>query len=166
MESVMADAKPLSDLARFGRHVQALREDRDMTREDLAARGGLSLDALDRLERGELSPSLTCLRKICGGLDILLSTLFDDFEQVHAVSQALDQKRFGRYVRACREDRELTRDEFAERCDLSVDAVGRLERGEFSPTLMTLRKICGGLDLLLSTLFDDFEQGRWSGAQA
>ena len=161
----MADASRLADLDRFGQHVQALREARGMSQEDLAARSGLSVDALVRVERGEFSPPLSTLREICGGLDILLSTLFDDFEQVHAVGQAHDQERFGRYVRACREDRGLTQEEFADRCDLSNDTVGRLERGDFSPTLMTLRKICGGLDILLSTLFDDFERGQWSGAE-
>jgi transcriptional regulator with XRE-family HTH domain len=45
------------------------------------------------------------------------------------------------------------------RSGLSADTIRRLERGSFSPSLETLRKLCKGLDLQLSTLFEAFELG-------
>ncbi len=42
-------------------------------------------------------------------------------------------------------------------CGLSPDTIRRLERGEFSPSLDTLKKLIGGLGLSLSTLFLGYE---------
>jgi len=66
---------------------------------------------------------------------------------------------FGRHVRSCRRARGLTQEELAEACDLSADTIRRLEQGSFSPSLDTLRKLCKGLKLRLSTLFESFELG-------
>jgi transcriptional regulator with XRE-family HTH domain len=68
-------------------------------------------------------------------------------------------KRFGRHVRSCRRARGLTQEVLAERSNLSADTIRRLEHGSFSPSLDTLRKLCGGLQIELSTLFDSFELG-------
>ena len=64
----------------FGRHVRSLRRARGMTQEVLAERSGLSADTIRRLEHGSFSPSLETLRKLCVGLDLMLSTLFESFE--------------------------------------------------------------------------------------
>ena len=50
-----------------------------------------------------------------------------------------------------------TQESLAEKSGLSVDTVRRLEKGAFSPGLDTLRKLCGGLDLQLSTLFESYD---------
>jgi transcriptional regulator with XRE-family HTH domain len=70
---------------------------------------------------------------------------------------------FGRHVRSCRLARGLTQEALAEASGLSADTVRRLEHGTFSPSLDTLRKLCGGLDMLLSTLFESFELGERDG---
>jgi transcriptional regulator with XRE-family HTH domain len=64
----------------FGRHVRSLRRARGQTQEELAQRSGLSADTIRRLEHGSFSPSLETLRKLCVGLDLQLSTLFESFE--------------------------------------------------------------------------------------
>ncbi|PRQ04549.1 helix-turn-helix protein [Enhygromyxa salina] len=53
----------------------------------------------------------------------------------------------------------MTQEVLAERSGLSADTIRRLEHGSFSPSLDTLRKLCGGLDLMLSTLFESYELG-------
>lgn len=53
----------------------------------------------------------------------------------------------------------MTQEVLAERSGLSADTIRRLEHGSFSPSLETLRKLCLGLDLMLSTLFESFELG-------
>lgn len=68
--------------------------------------------------------------------------------------------RFGRHLRSLRKQRGLTQERLAERCDLSCDAIRRLEAGAFSPTLQTLCKLVSGLDLSLTTLFAGLERGR------
>lgn len=68
--------------------------------------------------------------------------------------------RFGEEVRRLRHARGLTQEALAERSDLSVDAIRRIEGGRFSPTLDTLRKLSTGLAVSLSTLFESVEQAR------
>ncbi len=70
--------------------------------------------------------------------------------------KALDRA-FGRHVRSLRKARGLTQEQLAELSNLSADTIGRLEHGGFSPSLDTLRKLCAGFDLRLSTLFESFE---------
>ncbi|WP_426755790.1 helix-turn-helix domain-containing protein [Myxococcus sp. Y35] len=69
-------------------------------------------------------------------------------------------RRFGDHVRKLRTSRELTQEALAERSDLSVDAIRRIERGSFSPSLDTLGKLARGLDVSLKTLFQSFERER------
>jgi transcriptional regulator with XRE-family HTH domain len=70
-----------------------------------------------------------------------------------------NNRRFGRHIRSLRRVRGLTQEVLAERSGLSPDTIRRLEHGSFSPSLDTLRKICLGFDLMLSTLFESFELG-------
>jgi transcriptional regulator with XRE-family HTH domain len=72
---------------------------------------------------------------------------------------------FGRHVRSLRRARGMTQEVLAERCGLSSDTIRRLEHGSFSPSLDTLNKLCGGLDLMMSTLFESYELGERSEAR-
>lgn len=62
------------------------------------------------------------------------------------------KKKLARRLRQLRLDRGLTQDRLAERSQISTDAVRRLERGGFSPTLRLLEQLSRGLDLPLSEL--------------
>jgi transcriptional regulator with XRE-family HTH domain len=75
-------------------------------------------------------------------------------EELAALSRA-----FGRHVKSLRRARGLTQEVIADRSGLSPDTIRRLEHGAFSPSLQTLYKLCFGMDLLLSTLFESFELG-------
>ncbi len=68
--------------------------------------------------------------------------------------------RFGDHMRRLRTSRRLTQEKLAERSDLSVDAIRRIERGSFSPSLETLAKLSVGLNVSLRTLFHNFERER------
>lgn len=67
------------------------------------------------------------------------------------------ERLFGRHVRGLRVSRGLTQDELADAASLAADTVRRLEHGSFSPSLRTLRRICFGLRLQVSTVFASFE---------
>ena len=64
---------------------------------------------------------------------------------------------FGEYARLLREVRGLTQEALALRCGLSTDTIRRLEHGEFSPSLRTLRKFAKGLELSVRDLFEGFD---------
>ena len=64
----------------------------------------------------------------------------------------------GAHVRHLREGRKLTQVEFAEKCGLSVDYIGRIERGTTSPTVKTAQQLANGLEVRISTLFELYEE--------
>lgn len=69
------------------------------------------------------------------------------------------EHRLGRHARSCRKARGLTQEVLAERSGLASDTIRRLEQGAFSPSFDTLRKVCAGLDLSLSTFFESYDLG-------
>jgi transcriptional regulator with XRE-family HTH domain len=63
------------------------------------------------------------------------------------------RRAFGARVRVLRHERSWTQEELALKSSLSVEAVGRIERGAFSPTLETIHKLAGGLGVGVHELF-------------
>ncbi len=68
-----------------------------------------------------------------------------------------DARRFGRYIRQLREDRGLTQNELAERAELAVDSIRRIERGQLSPSLRSVAKLAAGMEISLHSLFGGYE---------
>jgi transcriptional regulator with XRE-family HTH domain len=68
-----------------------------------------------------------------------------------------DAQSFGRYIRQLREDRGLTQSELATRAGLAVDSVRRIERGQLSPSLRSMAKLAGGMEISLHSLFGGYE---------
>lgn len=58
----------------------------------------------------------------------------------------------GKNVRAIRKERGLTQQVLAERADLSVDMLGGIERGVFTPSLQALNRIAVALEVPLEDL--------------
>ena len=69
---------------------------------------------------------------------------------------SLESAAFGRYFRKLRKARGLSPEEFSELSGLSVATIRRIESGH-SPGLDSLRKTAKGLNVPLSTLFNEFE---------
>jgi transcriptional regulator with XRE-family HTH domain len=68
-----------------------------------------------------------------------------------------------RRIRALREQRGLTQEDFAARCGISVSFASLLERGERSPSYETLVQVAGALQVPLADLFR-VEEGGETGA--
>lgn len=60
---------------RFGCIIRQHRTARGLSQEVLAERAGLSVDAVRRIERGKMSPSLNTLVRLARGLDMGVATL-------------------------------------------------------------------------------------------
>lgn len=63
---------------------------------------------------------------------------------------------FGQHLRALRKKNELTQEELAERADLGVNIVGRLERAIIAPGLVTILKLSVALGVPAKELLDPF----------
>lgn len=67
-----------------GRRIRALRERQALSLRALAARSGLSINAISQIERGENSPTVASLHQLAGALGVSITELFrGDYE--HAV---------------------------------------------------------------------------------
>lgn len=60
-----------------GQRIKEFRINRKMSQEELALASGIYPAYIGRLERGECSPTVTTLYKICGGLKISMAELLD-----------------------------------------------------------------------------------------
>jgi XRE family transcriptional regulator, regulator of sulfur utilization len=65
---------------------------------------------------------------------------------------------FGSTVRQLREQQGWSQEALAERADLNRSYVGELERGKAIPSLLTLKKLAGALDLSLTNLMAHTER--------
>ena len=74
------------------------------------------------------------------------------------------ERRFAALLATMRKARGLSQAALAERSGLSVDTIGRLERGTFSPSLETLFKLADGMQISLSTVLLAFERFERDGA--
>ena len=61
-------------------------------------------------------------------------------------------RRLGARVRQCREDRQWTQEELAERAELDRSYIAGIEAGLRNPSMKAMVRIARGLDLTLSEL--------------
>ena len=74
-----ATAPVVADInARIAARVRALRTERGLTLDALAARSDVSRSMISLVERGESSPTAVVLEKIASGFGVSLATLFED----------------------------------------------------------------------------------------
>lgn len=69
--------QPQIDFAALGKRLSGLRESRGWTLDDLAARSGLSLSYLSRVESGDRQPSLGTLSVLAQVYGVTLASLFE-----------------------------------------------------------------------------------------
>ncbi|NYT18981.1 MAG: helix-turn-helix transcriptional regulator, partial [Methanosarcinales archaeon] len=68
-----------------GEKIRQFRENREMTVEELANESQSSVELIEKLEEGELIPSLAPLLKIARALGVRLGTFLDDIPQTGPV---------------------------------------------------------------------------------
>ncbi len=61
--------------------------------------------------------------------------------------------KFGKHLKSLREEQGLSQEELANRADVSLPQITRIERGVVNPTLCTLKAISKGLGIKLNGLF-------------
>lgn len=63
----------------------------------------------------------------------------------------------GKRIRNYRTQLKLSQEELAEKCSLHPTYIGQVERGEKNATIESISRIAAGLDIPLSTLFENLE---------
>jgi transcriptional regulator with XRE-family HTH domain len=63
-----------------------------------------------------------------------------------------EERRLGQTIKKLRKKRKLSQTELAEKADVSLMTISRIERGEHDPHLRTLKRIADGLEVRLLEL--------------
>ena len=63
-------------------------------------------------------------------------------------------KEFGRNLKILRKEANLSQEDLANDCDISISQIGRIERGEINTTISTLFVLAKALDIETKDLFD------------
>jgi len=63
-------------------------------------------------------------------------------------------EKFGKRLKELRKERKLTQKELSIKCNLHINYIGMVERGERNPSLKNLEVIANAFDISLSELMD------------
>ena len=130
-----------------GDALRALREDRGLTRQDLARKARVGLTTLYHWESGVSTPTVDILARVVGALGASI-------EDVVAVPVE------ERYPADWRILRGLTQPELGKRTGLSTSLVGAIERGEVELTASAAKQLAAGLEIPAKMLFEAHERAR------
>lgn len=67
---------------RIGKSIREARKRRRLSQEALAELAGINRSFLGEIERGEATPSIQTLQKLANGMDVKLSELIRQYEQL------------------------------------------------------------------------------------
>lgn len=65
------------------------------------------------------------------------------------------RKRFGERLRELRNEKRLTQEALAEKCDISVEFISNIERGVNAPSFDVIEKLAAALKVKESTFFEE-----------
>lgn len=123
-----------------GEQIRSLREQRGYTLQELARRANLSVSYLSEIERGSKRPSLKTIEKIAGALNVAKTQLLEG----DAADAGLS---LGDKIRMIRSKKDLSLQEVSQKAGISISYLSEIERGTVYPSLETLQKIAGGLEV-------------------
>lgn len=128
-----------------GEKIRQIREERDCSLAEFAAKAGISISYLSEIERGAKKPSLKTIDKIATALNIPKSQLVE-------VSGETKGLTLGEKLRLLREQKKWTLSEFAAKSDVSISYLSEIERGNVYPAVHTLKKLSEVIDVTLQDL--------------
>ncbi|MCB9235144.1 MAG: helix-turn-helix transcriptional regulator [Bacteroidia bacterium] len=64
-------------------------------------------------------------------------------------------RQFGQRIRALRKQLDISQEELALRSEMSINQIGRIERGEINTSLLVLRKLAKALEVPENKLLTD-----------
>ncbi len=122
----------------LGSKIKVLREEKNMTLEELGSKVGLSYTYLSEIERESRVPSLQTLKRISAVFNLSVSLFMNSQQKV---------LRIGKKIKHIREIRELTLKQLSTISDVSSGMIAQLESGKVYPSLKTLEKLSQALNV-------------------
>lgn len=130
----------------LGDKIRALREEKQMTLDELGIVLGLSITYLSEIELGERNPSVQTLQKISHFFNLPVSLFLGTPKLVS----------IGKKIRKTREAKGLNQKQLAKSANVTPSLIAQLEAGKVQPSLKTVEKISAVLGV--STCYLIMEQ--------
>lgn len=119
----------------LGDRIRMLREEREMSLQDLATAADLSYSYICEIERGLVDPSLRALRKIAASINVPISRLKEPGNSM------------GSKITRVREEFGMKQSQLAKKAGVSPGMIGQLEQGKVQPSLQTVEKIAAAFGI-------------------
>ncbi|WP_040866957.1 helix-turn-helix domain-containing protein [Nocardia exalbida] len=130
----------------LGGWITALRNDRDMSRAELARVSGLSTKYLAQVETENRRPLFGTFRRICRALGVsgglLIQAVRDFYSDITADIDPAAHESLGRWFVALRHDEGISATELARRARMPRSTLSSIENNRYLPRLRKLRQLC------------------------
>ncbi|MEU2014010.1 helix-turn-helix transcriptional regulator, partial [Nocardia sp. NPDC019302] len=130
----------------LGGWITALRNDRDMSRAELARVTGLSTKYLAQVETENRRPLFGTFRRICRALGVsgglLIQAVRDFYSDITADIDPAAHESLGRWLAALRHDEGISTTELARRVRTPRSTLSSIENNRYLPRLRKLRQLC------------------------
>lgn len=113
----------------LGEKIRIIRNEKDMSLQELADKIGISLSYLSEIERGTVYPALNTLKRVAEGLGIPATALMGH------------EGTLGHKLKSLREEYGLTQAQLANMAGVTAGLIGQIEQGKVQPSLKTLEKL-------------------------
>lgn len=158
-----AEYEPIKFGQDFGENVRMAREAAGLSKAELAAKSGISVDTISRYENGRIkSPTQASLHQLAAALDVAPYDLMPGCPEADGDGKPAAENEFGRMlgenIRKYREAAGMTMGELAERAGMAQSSISRYESGAMQrPCLMRLERIAMALDVTVNDLAPGYE---------
>ncbi|WP_280478940.1 helix-turn-helix domain-containing protein [Nocardia asiatica] len=130
----------------LGRWITALRQDRDISRAELARVTGLSTKYLAQIETENRRPRLSTFRQISRALGVsggsLIQAVRDFYPDITADIDPAAHESLGRWIAALRHDEGMSVTELARRARMPRSTLSSIENDRYRPRLRKMRQLC------------------------
>lgn len=113
----------------LGEKIRLIRNDKNLSLQELADKAGISLSYLSEIERGTVYPALNTLKRVADGLNVSTTSIMG-----HEGS-------LGHKLKHLREEYGLTQAQLANLAGVTAGLIGQIEQGKVQPSLKTLEKL-------------------------
>lgn len=120
----------------MGEKLRLAREDRGMTLREIAAEASISPTYLSEIERDNVHPAVSVLKRLARALHVPLASILSPTERNGFLGEKL---------RRLREKLGMTQAELGAQAGVSAALIGQVELGRVSPSLKTINKIASAL---------------------
>ncbi|PYQ30384.1 MAG: hypothetical protein DMF56_06110 [Acidobacteria bacterium] len=137
-------------------NVRASREQRGLSREQLAAATDIDAQMIKRIESGRANPALVVLSRLAAAMTISLSLLVGG--AAAEAAEPLDSETVGETIVLLRKGRHLSQRSLAQLAGLRASTLRRYESGETDPRLEGAELLARALEIEPTELLQQIEQ--------